>query len=295
MDKNPRGKEEQEMQRLAVLLTGQMFGEASWVYGQQAMSTVIARSECKLWVISHAHVGQLASTHTEVQDHLEKVTRMKLQFRLSRLDTLNRARKSLQPARSNRGLNAWGEKMEKKKPSSPSSSSSSFASISVKYDQSVIKAANTTKARARAKTPKATASRSKTPKATASRSLLKSKTTRSEAAQASYAENIFITTPRATPRAKPRSKRRTKPRAKPLPRVSASDRRPKRFRRCDNIPREVLASVVDDFNSGDPELTFPQRQLVMAIDKYLRGKSKRPKRSLNLPMASLSPWTLSPR
>merc|ERR1712226_659556 len=49
-------KRKPEMHRLATLPAGQMFGEASWLYGQQGMTTVIARSECKLWVLPFVHV-----------------------------------------------------------------------------------------------------------------------------------------------------------------------------------------------------------------------------------------------
>merc|ERR1712224_942903 len=52
-----------------------------------------------------------------------------------------------------------------------------------------------------------------------------------------------------------------------------------KYRLCDkcdftnNIPRETLASVVDDFNSGDPDLEFPQRQLVITLGKHFSHDS----------------------
>merc|ERR1719174_2972084 len=39
-------------------------------------------------------------------------------------------------------------------------------------------------------------------------------------------------------------------------------------------PRELLASIVDDFNSGNPELDFGQRQLVTVLGKYI-NRNKR--------------------
>jgi len=83
--------------RLASLLAGQIFGEPSWLYGAQAMTTVVARSDCKLWVLPFTCVHKLVAEYETVRHRLHKMARKKLQFRLARFDTLNRARKVTTP------------------------------------------------------------------------------------------------------------------------------------------------------------------------------------------------------
>merc|ERR1712032_216284 len=64
-----RSRAQSKMHRLATLVAGQMFGEASWVYGQQAMTTVVASSDCKVWALPFVHANKFIEMQIEVRKY----------------------------------------------------------------------------------------------------------------------------------------------------------------------------------------------------------------------------------
>merc|ERR1712224_188495 len=70
------------------------------------MTTVVARTDCKLWVLPFTHVNHIVETRSKVREHLEKQARMKLQFRVERFQTLRSASRSLKPAKRNKTSSA---------------------------------------------------------------------------------------------------------------------------------------------------------------------------------------------
>lgn len=247
-------KSDGELHRMATLLTGQMFGEASWVHGSKVMTTIVARSDCKMWVLSFTHVDQLVKTQKEVRKHLEQLAKIKLQFRLARLDTLRRATKCLnlkpKPVRleSTTKTKAWTDKRDGKPSASAVAISTPRSSPSreskgggTRHTMPLVRQGNITR-----------------------RDLDKS-------CSLGRFLDLDKTLPRVSDAADPRPKRML-----PGKIFKQCDQLKYRFsdkyNRANRVPRDLLASVVDDFNAGNPELAFPQQQLVTVLGNYLNSK-----------------------
>merc|ERR1719201_1743575 len=98
------------------------------------MTTVVACSGCKLWILPFSYVNQIVEEKIQTRQ-LKKVARMKLNFRLARFDTLKSASRCLRPAsaavkKRASGTKAWTSSLETKTSSPPPSSSSTVVEFS---------------------------------------------------------------------------------------------------------------------------------------------------------------------
>jgi len=220
---------------------------------------LFACSSQQLWHLSFAHVNKIVKQTVHVREHLEQVARMKLRFRIQRLEALRRVAESLQQPDKNgttksttsqraskrrrARMKAWADTLDSK-----TSLASSLVAIS---------------------TPRANESSDK-----------HAATARAGTLAMPYVRPSRLS---ISPRALAKAQYSGQHAGKPLPRVGGRKKKQNRYKHCDGIkyrlsdkydhtnviPREILASVVDDFNSGNPELEFPQQQLVSVLGKYL--------------------------